>query len=324
MITINDYPALTLDLQDIFVEGAKSKIASSVGLGVFKVADSMRKSYIHQVLHGIAGIQRVTGGQDLQRIGGEEGDQITWTQERFGAIAAVTGDMRMFDLYDEIIGQVKSLVEDAFDKVDQSYADVLTQGFNTSFTDVYGGTVSAIGPDGLALFHAAHTNPLTSRTFSNIITDGTTTNPTLSRAAIVHMRTVGKRYKDPNNLVRPINFDTLIVSAANEDLANRIVNSPNLPGSANNDVNPLVGKIKVIVWERLDTSGDATDKSAFWFMCDSAKVKETLQSKFAKRPNLDSPEVVYASKNWDYSCEFYYSIGRGFPAYIVGSNGTLS
>lgn len=325
MITRNDFNALTLDLQSIFNEGARSAVAESVGMQVFNVTDTNRRSFIHLILHGVAGIQRVTPGQDLPRITTEEGDEVTWNQEYFGAIGSVTKEMRMFDLYDQIEGVIKTLVQDAFDKVDQSLADVLTQGQNTSYTDVFGGTVSAIGPDGLALFSASHTTPVSSTTYSNVITDGTTTNPTLSRAAIVHMRAVGARHRDPNGLVRPINYDTLIVAPENEDLAMRIVNSDQLPGSAQNDINPLKGKItKVITWARLSVAGDGTDKSASWFLADSKKMSETLQAKFAERPSLDPPDQVYVNKNWDYSCDFWYTIGRGFPPYVAGSDGSGS
>lgn len=325
MITQADFHNLTLDLQDIFNEGAAESVSENVGMSLFSVTDTNRRSFIHQVLHGVAGITQVTPGQDLPVINTGQGDQVTWNQLYFGAIAAVTKDMRKFDLYDQIEGIVKTLVDDAFSKIDQSMADVLTQGYNTSYTNVYGKSESALTPDGLAVFSASHSNPITSRTMSNIISDGTTTNPTLSRLAIVRMRATGLTRKDVNGIVRPINFDTLIVSPENEDLANRIVFSEQMNGTSNNDINPLKGKIKnILVWPRLSVSGDGTDKSAFWFLADSKIVKESLQAKFAERPSLDPPDQAYKNKNWDYSCDFYYTIGRGYPAGIAASNGTGS
>lgn len=325
MILQSDFHALTLDLQDIFNEGAAAKIAANKGFTVFNVADTMRRSYIHQVLHGVAGIQRVTPGQDLPKINSQEGDQATWTQEYFGADFSVTKEARKFDLYDEITGLAQTLVDSAFDDVDQSFADVLSKGWLTSYTDVFNGSVSGLTPDGVALFSASHSNPITSVTYSNIITDGTNTNPALSRAAIVYMRRVGLTYKDPNSKTRPVNYDTLIVSPANEDLAYRIVNSDQMSGTASNDTNPLKGKIKnIIVWERLDTASDGTDTSAYWYLADSSKMKESLQAKFSERPTLDPPDQAYLSKNWDYTCDFFYTIGRGFPAYVAGAKGDNS
>lgn len=321
MITVADFPALTTDLQSIFNEVAKTKVADMKGNKIFEVLDTNRKTFTHLILHGISGIQEITSGQDLPLLTSKEGDSITYTQRYFGAMIAVTKEMRKFDLYDQITGLVKSLTEDAFDKIDQSYADVLLHGWDTSYTDVYGKSVSALGPDGVSLFNTSHTNNLNANTFSNIIG----TNDALSRDAIVNARAKALVHRDPNGLIRPILLDTLIVSPSQEDLAERILYSTNMSGTANNDINPLKGKIKnLIVWERLGLRSDGTDTSNYWFLADSSKVKESLKSKFAERPSLDAPEQVYSNKNWEYSCDFFYTVGLGYPAYVWGSNGTGS
>jgi len=321
MITKNDFPSLTDDLQEIFNDVASNKVSANIGFSVFNVFDTNRLTYDYQILHGISGIKKVAEGQDLPETTGEDGDSATWTQSYYGAIIAITKKMRKFDLYDQINSIVTSISEDAFDKVDQSLADVLSQGWSTTYTDVYGETVSSVCPDGVALF-GTHSNPVSSTTFSNIITDGTTTNPTLSRDALVYMRAHGLKFKDPNGIVRPVNYDTLIISPDLEDLAERIIYSSSIPGSANNDINPLKGKItKVIVWPRLATAGDGTSFVNQWFLAESSKLGETLKCLFAERPSLDAPEEVYENKNWKYSIDFYYTIGRGYPAYIAGSQG---
>jgi len=322
MITVKDFPALTDDLQSIFNEVAKTKVAEMKGNKVFNIFDTKRRTFDHLILHGVDGIQEVTPGQDLPNITGEEGDSITWTQRYFGGIASVTKAMRKFDLHNQIDSVVRSLAVDAFDKIDQSLADVLLRGFSaSSYTDVYGSTTAAVGPDALSLFSTAHTNNLNSDDFSNVITS----NPVLSRAAIVTAIKQGRTHKDPNGHIRPVNLDTLVVAPSNEDLAERIIYSDLIPGSANNDRNTLKGKIKnLIVWERLETRSDDTDTSAYWFMYDSSKVGETLNALFAERPSLDAPDQVYKNKNWEYSLDFFYTVGLGYPAYILGSNASGS
>ena len=315
-ITRQDFASLTDDLQSIFNEVAKTKVAEMKGNKVFNVFDTNRRTFDHLILHGLSGIKEVTPGNDLPNVLSEQGDTITWTQRYFGAIASITKEMRKFDLYNQMETLIRSLVTDAFDKIDQSLADVLLYGTSTSYTDVYGTSVSGAGPDALALFSTAHTNNLNSTTFSNVITS----NPVLSRAAILTARKQGLLLKDPNGIIRPVNLDTLIVAPSNEDLAERILYSTQLPGTANNDINPLKGKIKnLIVWERLETRSDSTDTSAYWFMMDSSKVGETLNCLFSERPSLDAPEEVYENKNWGYSCDFFYALGLGYPAYIFGS-----
>ena len=315
-ITRQDFSSLTDDLQSIFNEVAKTKVAEMKGNKVFNVFDTNRRTFDHLILHGLSGIKEVTPGNDLPNVLSEQGDTITWTQRYFGAIASITKEMRKFDLYNQMETLIRSLVTDAFDKIDQSLADVLLYGTSTSYTDVYGTSVSGAGPDALALFSTVHTNNLNSTTFSNVITS----NPVLSRAAILTARKQGLLLKDPNGIIRPVNLDTLIVAPSNEDLAERILYSTQLPGTANNDINPLKGKIKnLIVWERLETRSDSTDTSAYWFMMDSSKVGETLNCLFSERPSLDAPEEVYENKNWGYSCDFFYALGLGYPAYIFGS-----
>lgn len=323
-ILVSDFQSLTEDLQSIFNEVASRKVSENKGFEVFNVFDTERRTFEHLVLHGISGIKRVTPGQDLPRVSGQEGDTVTWTQEYFGAIASVTKAMRKFDLHNQIDSIVRSITDDAFDKVDQSLADHLIHGWDTTFTDVYGDTTSGQGPDGLALFSALHTNPVTSNTYSNIISDGTNTNPPLSRQAIVYMRAQGLKFKDPNNKTRSVYYDTLIISGDLEDEADRICNSEYLPGSMNNDKNPLKGKIKIVVWPRLATASDGTDGTGYWFLADSSGLNETLQCLFAERPSLDAPDQVYVNKNWDYSLDFFYTIGLGYQAYISGSKGNKS
>ncbi len=295
MITVSDFPALTDDLQSIFNEVAKTKVAEMKGNKIFNVFDTNRKTFDHLILHGMEGIREVTPGQDLPNITSVEGDSITWTQRYFGGIASITKEMRKFDLYNQIEGLIRSISIDAFDKIDQSFADVLLYGWENAYTDVYGKSVSALAPDGKCLFNAAHDSPVNS---SYSYRNALSSNPELSRDAIVKARVIGMTFKDPNGINRPINYDTLIVPPSLEDLAEQLINSPDMPTTANRAINPLKGKIRnLIVWERLEERSDGTDTSAYWFLADSQKVGETLNALFAERPSLDAPEQVYKNKN---------------------------
>lgn len=327
MITIADFPTLADDLESIYNEVARNKVAEMVGKNIFEVTDTDRRTFDHLVVHGLGKPEELTPGADIPKLSTKEGDSISYTQRYFGKAFSVTKEMRKFDLHDTIRGLPKTLAESAFDSIDQSYADALLNGWATSYVDIYGGTVSAVGPNGLALFSTAHTNPINSTTFRNIIKDnaanGSTENPSLSRTAIVQARVDASQHKDPEGNKRSVNLDTLLVPVALEDLAERIVYSTQIQGNANNDLNTLKGKIKEIkTWARLDEDSDSNDRSAYWFMYDSGKVGESLKSKFAERPTLDAPEEVYINKNWDWTLDFFYTIGLGYQAYIRGSKGT--
>lgn len=325
-ITTADFSSLTDDLQEVFNEAAKSEIADMVGFQVFKTQDTNRRTYDYLAIHGLDVIKSVAQGADLPVASSDQGNTATWTQSRYGGIVAITKDMRMFDLYDEISSLVKNATQDAFDKVDQSLADVLLYGWSSSYTDVYGDTTTSTAPDSQTLIYTAHTYGVStsSLTFRNQIRlkASSTENPVLSRDAIVDAMTDAVTYKDPEGMIRPVKLDTLLVAPSKYDLAQRIIYSTGVQGTNNVDTNPLNGKLNVKQWERLEADSAGTDKSAYWFLYDSKKVGNTLKAIFAERPTLDAPEQVYKNKNWEYSIDFYYTIGRGHPTFVRGSKGT--
>lgn len=325
-IRVTDFAQLTDELQTIYEEASSNAIADAVGLTIFDVQETSLLNFEHQILHGISGVERVADGQDFPRVNSEEGDNITYVQKHYGVTVPITKSMRKFDMFNKMSSVVSSITDDAWNKIDQSLADVLLNGWSTSYSDVYGDTVAATGPDGLALFSTVHTNDTTATTYSNIINDGTNDNAAFSRTAVVATIKDGMTYTDPNGLLRPIHFDTVLVPPSLIDQAMRVVFSEQISGSANWDPNMHVkGTIKEVkVWERLEQTGSGTSTSAYWFMYDSKKVKETLKCLFSERPSLDAPEEVYENKDWDYTLDYYYAIGIGFAPYIRGSKGTNS
>lgn len=322
MINTSDFASLTDDLQSIFNETAERTVAEMKGKEVFDVSETERKTHDHLVLHGMSGIKRVAEGSDLPNIQSNEGDNITFTQKYYGGLVAITKLMRKFDLHNQMESLVRSVATDAWEKVDQSMADVLTNGWATSYTDVYGDTETSVGPDGLALFSTAHTNNINSTTYRNQIKNSAgTENPALSRDAIVQARVDGMVHTDPAGVVRPVRLSKILVAPKNMDLAERLVYSDGVQGTANVDSNPLKGRVSVMEWERLQTDGQGTDRSDYWFMLDEKSKGESLMALFAERPELDAPDQAYRNKNWEYTVDFLYTLGRGHQAYVWGSQG---
>ena len=150
MITTKDFPSLTQELQSIFDEGKKRKVAESQGLKLFDVIDTELRDYKHQLLHGINGMSRIAEGQDFPLVTTSEGDNIIYTQNQYAMRMAITKLNRMFWRTDNgnVMNQVKKATDTVFDQIDQSLADVLAYGHNTSYTDVYGQTITnAVCPD---------------------------------------------------------------------------------------------------------------------------------------------------------------------------------
>lgn len=319
-IDLSNFEQLTAYVNENFMTFAKDRVATDVGLQLFGVENVDFKTEVVQIYDGLKGIKKVAEGEDLPRMQGKEGDSITFVQSQYGASIAITKDMRIFDRYSAVDSLVRTSVDNAFDLIDQSYADILLNGWSASYVDPYGETVTAVGPDGQPLFSAAHTSgSFASYSFKNIINDGTVDNPTLSRAAVVKTRAKMLKYKDAAGVTRPVRLDTIVVGPDQEDLARRIVESEGLVGSANRETNVSLKGMKVLVWERLGATSQGTDTSAYWFMVDSSRVKEGLRSYFKQKPQLAPPAVYGPNAIWNYELDYFYDRGFVSPIYVSGS-----
>lgn len=323
-LTSADYPTLTQKLNEWYNESANESVQTWIGQELFDVSETNWQVYNYLILNGLAKFDRVADGGQLPIASSVEGDSTTATQRRYGGRIGVTKDMRLFERYDQMQELVSSSVDFAFDRIDQSQADLLTNGFSgTSYTDLYGFTQTNLTPDGVVFFSASHTNNQNAGTSRNLIRNSAgTSNPGLSRDAIVTARKDALIHRDPNNANRPINLDYLVVSATNEDLAERTVFSGGVAGTPNIDINPLKGKVNNIkVWSRIDTRSDATDTSAYWFICSSKNIKKTLKSPFAQKPMMGAATQVHDSLTWEYPMDAYYTMFAGQPYNAFGSTG---
>lgn len=323
-LTTTDYATLTQKLNEWYNEAANEEVASWMGKDIFDVSETDWQTYNYLILNGLAKFDRVAEGGQLPIASSVEGDSVTATQKRFGGRVGVTKDMRMFERYDQMQELVQSAVGFAFDRVDQSQADLLLNGFaSTSYTDLYGYSQSNTTPDGVVFFSASHSNNQNATTSRNLIRNSSATaNPGLDRNPIVYARAEAKKHLDPNSSNRPITLDMLIVSATNEDLAERTVYSSGVQGTPNIDLNPLKGKISnIMVWSRLDTRSDATDTSAYWFLASKKNVQKTLKSPFAQKPMMGEATQVHDSLNWEYPIDAYYVLFLGQPFNVWGSTG---
>ena len=131
-------------------------------------------------------------------------------------------------------------------------ANVFNNGFTTETT-----------PDGLSLYNAAH-NLRGGGTARNRPSTDADLSATSLTQALIDMQTDQK--DEAGHLAMPMDSLTLLVPPALEFLANRLVKSQGLPGSADNDINPIKSERswRVIVNPRL-SDADA------WFVIASNK-----------------------------------------------------
>lgn len=112
--------------------------------------------------------------------------------------------------------------------------------------------------DGLPWFDGAHTISGGSSTYSNINTSLALTEANLETVLTAMRSTNAVDERGDRIVIRPTH---LIVPPALIFTANKILRSVQLPGSANNDINPLQGALIPVSWRALTDSASA---SAYW------------------------------------------------------------
>ena len=153
--------------------------------------------------------------------------------------------------YNVAFGRAQNLGLSAFRKVETDAASVFVNAFSTT------------GYDGIALCGSHPYSPTNASTQAN---NGTLA---LTRDNLITTRTAMREFKDDRSNGIYVMPDMLLVPIELEDTAFRLVQSAQLPGSADNDANFLRGRFQVVSWELL------TDANA-WFLIDSRMMKQYL------------------------------------------------
>ncbi len=318
-IKVSDFAKLTDDLQSIFNE--EKVIAQDQDVRkCFGTENMDRRTHEHLVINPQASISEVGDGEEYPETDLTEGDSIIYTARKFGGIIKITEEMREDDLYNQIEGLSRGQFKTLYRTVYQDMSDLMKNGYATSYTDVYGKVVSSVGPDGLALFSASHTaGGVTGYTYSNIIATATgtagatVTNPALSYEAVEAAINNMLLYVAPDGTVAPIVAKKLVVSPKNKGLADRILHSSLMAGTANNDKNSI-SNIELVVVPQLGASD-------YWFLMGEG-YEETLKLMFRVKPTMVAPEAVYSTGDWKYKVRTRYTLGIGYQAYVHGSKGT--
>lgn len=172
----------------------------------------------------------------------------------------------------------------------------------TVFNDAFAGNILAY--KGEALVSDTHKR----------LDGGTTTNRigalALSEPNLEIALKLGREQIDETGLKIQCHFDTLVVPGALEFTAEKISKSVQLPGTANNDINPLKGRFKVVVLDYL------TDPDN-WFLLDSQMHQLNFfwreRMNFKTTTDFDTDQAKYKGR---FRMSYGWSDHRG----VLGSN----
>jgi len=229
------------------------------------------------VLTGLGRLEERLDGADI------ESDELrtayTWymkTHQFSRKVSFSERQLKAADATGRIPGMIRDLArswgENARLQKEDWVADVLQQGTLTAGNATYfdGSFIGQSDPnptviyDGLPFFDTAHTQAIGGNTFANHVVSGALTLANLQTAWTT--MTMTNAYDDRNEKVR-IRPDTLIVPPGLEATARVLLESAQLPGTAQNDVNTERGKYQLVVNPHLD---DAASASAWW-LCQARK-----------------------------------------------------
>lgn len=225
-----------------------------------------------------------------------------FTHVEFGLGFEVTETALEDDEYDMLIRSGEMLAFSARYVQEKRAADVLNNGFSTETT-----------PDGVSLFNTAHVLKGGGTTRNMLSVDADLSIDSLSDA-MTDLQTQTKI--ESGQLVSPITSFDLIVPPANEMMAERIVNSTQMPGTAENDINPVKRrrKINIVVNPHLSDADS-------WFLAASNKRMHGLTS-YVRVPIKLAPRMVDPfTGNIIYKIRFRQSWGAWMWQGTFGSQG---
>jgi len=252
-----------------------------------------------------------------------QGFDKTYTQKKYAHGIEIDEQCWKYGInYRKITNIVETLADGDIDKIEEDAADMLNNGYSTSYSDSEKQTISTAGGDSAAYFTASHTREDGGTAWNNIVYDGTTYNMDFEYDALKALRKTASAVVGPRGQQLNSMPDTIVAKTGSsvqdryeELLANFSKNA--MPGGNDNDGTAKVGLPKAIFLKDLDND-------AYWFAFDSSKKNDVygLQWLWSEKPHMLAPEIVYDTQLYKRQSIMFYDRGGNDMRYWYASNGT--
>lgn len=292
------------------IYGDELKLIPQIGSTIFHMETSSRNIEKESSASGLSKLIRRSEGQSISYEDEVQGFDVTYTHVEDALGTSVSNKLWEDDQFNVIKRKPQNLAKAKVRTEEQMKADI----FNYGFTAGGGGLSGFTSGDALALFSGSHTREDGGATQSNTAT--TDLNEASLEVGIVTMRTT----LDHKGQLYMSKADTLVVAPALEKEARILLNSTQRVGTANNDVNPYQGALKLVVWDFLGSAAGGSDTA--WFLLDSS----LHQLNFFQRSDrgLEGPEWDFDTKTAKWSVDVRHSVGFSSWRGIYGSKGDNS
>jgi len=228
---------------------------------IFNIENSSKDREIESSASGLSQFVLTGENSPLTYEDRAQGYDVTYTHQKWTKGISISKEMYDDDRFGVMKRGTSDLAKSKMRTKDQIGADI----FNFAFTSGGGGKATFTAGDARALVSATHTRTDGGTDISNRAT--TDFNEASLETALVAMRGT---LDDKGQLVG-INPDILLVPPALEKEAKIQLDSTLRVGTANNDINPYQGRLRIIVWDRIGSGAGGSDTA--WFLLDSSEHK---------------------------------------------------
>ena len=268
---------------------------------IFETESSDRAFEEEVLIIGFGNAEVKTEGQGVNYDTASEGFTARYTHETVALAFALTEEAVEDNLYDRLGSRyTKALARSMAHSKQVKGANVLNNAFSSSYT----------GGDGLSLVNSAHTLA-GGGTFSNRPSTYVDLNETSLENALITVST----FVDDRSLILALQGTKLVVPPQQQFIAERILETPGLPFSADNDVNPI--RSMGMVPQGYAVNHFLTDNDAWFLLSDCP---DGLKH-FERTPISTSMEGDFDTGNVRFKARERYSFGWSNPRAIYGSRG---
>lgn len=291
------------------IYGDELKAIATVGPSIFHMESSSRNIEKDSQASGLSTLIERSEGQAISYEDEVQGYDVTYTHREFALGTSVSNKLWEDDLFRVMLRKPSNLARAKMRHQERRMADV----FNYSFTAGGGGLSTFTSGDALALFSSAHTREDGGATQSN------TTTSDLKESALENAIVGIRTQLDHKGQLFLAKADTLIVPPQLEKEARILLNTQGRPGTANNDINPYQGALKLVVWDWIGSASPGGSDTA-WFVLDSSL--HALNFFDRSDRGLEGPNYDFDTKTAKWSVDVRNSVGFSGWRGTYGSSGT--
>jgi len=271
---------------------------------IFSIEDSQRAFEEEVLIVGFGSAPTKSEGQGVVYDNASESYTARYTHDTIALAFALTEEAVEDNLYDSLGKRyTKALARSMANTKEVKGANVLNNAFSSSFT----------GGDGVSLINTAH--PLAGGgTAANRATTMADLNETSLEDALIDIAT----FTDDRGLTISVQGTKLVVPPQLVFIADRIMNSPQRVGTADNDINAI--KNTGVLPGGYTVNHYLTDPDAFFILTSVTDQGEGL--KMFQRTGMEtSMEPDFSTGNIRYKARERYSFGFSNWRGIYGSQG---